>query len=73
MATRISEYQKTDSPVGQHIVECCGALTAFNYKIIDECQESEKLMTIEAIHISRRKPQLNTRDESKSRELTLKH
>ena len=52
LATRISEHQKTNSPVGQHVVECCGALTAFNYKIIDQCQDSEKLMTIEALQIS---------------------
>ena len=49
------------------------APTAFNYKIIDQSQNSEKLMTIEALHVSRRKPQLNTRDEYKSRELTLKY
>ena len=65
--------KKTDSLVGQHVVECCGALTAFNFKIIDQCQHSEKMMTIEDLHISRHKPQLNTRDEYKSRELTLKY
>ena len=33
-ATRLSEHQITDSPVEQHVVECCGALMASNYKII---------------------------------------
>ena len=59
--------------MGHHVVECYGALTAFHYKVIDHCQDSEKVMTIEALHITRRKPQLNTRDEYKSRELTLKY
>ena len=36
--------------------------------MIDQCQDSEKRMTIEALHISRRKPQLNTRDEYKIRD-----
>ena len=58
--------------MGQHVVECCGAPVVFNYKIIDQCKDSEKLMTIEALHISRRKPQLNTQDNYKSTELTLK-
>ena len=35
---------------------------AFNYKIIDQYQDSEKLMIIEALHISRRKQLLNMRD-----------
>ena len=64
--------KKTNSPV-VHVVECCGALTAFNYKIIDQCQDSEKSTTIEALHISRRKSHLNTRDEYKSRDLKLKN
>ena len=47
----------------QNVVECCEALTAFNNKIIDQCQDFETLRTVEALHISRRKPQLNKRDE----------
>ena len=73
VANRISEHQKTDSPVGQHVVENCGALTAFNYKIIDQSQERERLLTIEALHISRRKPRLRTRYEYKNKELTLNY
>ena len=73
LATRISEHQKTDPPVGQHVVERCGVLSAFNDRLIDQCQDSEKLMNIEALHIIRCKPQLRTRDEYKSRELTLKY
>ena len=65
--------KKPDPPVGQHVVERCGVLSAFNDRLIDQCQDSEKLMTIETLLISRCKPQLRTRDEYKSRELTLKY
>ena len=61
--TRISEHQKTSSPVAKHAVECCGAPTAFNYKIIYQCQDSEKFTIIEVLHISRCKSQLNTQDK----------
>ena len=40
---------------------------------MDQYQDSERLITIEALHISRRKPQLNTREENKSRDLALKY
>ena len=71
--TRIIEHQKTDSPVGQHVSECCGTAKAFNWRIIDQSSEPQKLMTLEAIHIRQRKPAPNTRDEYRSRELTLKY
>ena len=73
LATRTSEHQKTGSLVGQHVMERCGAPTAFNYKIIDQCQDSGEIMAMKALHITRRRPQLNMRDEYKSRELTLKY
>ena len=54
---------KIDLPLDQHVVECFGALTVFNYIIIGKCQNTEKLMTIE--NLIRRKPKLKTRDEYK--------
>ena len=41
LTTRISDHQKTNSLVGQHVMECCGALTAFNNRIIDQFQDSK--------------------------------
>ena len=70
--TRISEHQKKDSQVGQHLVECCGATIDIEWKILDACRTVEKLTTIEAIKISKVKPALNTRDEYRGRERTLK-
>ena len=42
-----------------------------HYKVIDQCQDSKRLMTIEALQFSRSK--LNTRDEYQSMGLTLKY
>ena len=69
--TRISEHLKKDS--GQHLVECCGTTHNVKWEILDACRGVEKLMTIEAIYIKNLKPQLNTRDEYRGRELKLKY
>ena len=73
VTTRITEHQKKDSQVGQHLVECRGAWNDVEWKILDACRTVEKLMIIEAIYISKLKPALNTRDEYRGRELTLKY
>ena len=73
VTTRITEHQKKDSQVGQHLVECRGATNDIEWKTLDACQTVEKLMIIEAIYISKLKPALNTRDEYRGRELTLKY
>ena len=70
---RISEHQKKDSPVGQHLVECCGTKHNVKWEIIDACRGVEKLMATEAIYIEKLKPQLNERDKYRGRELTLKY
>ena len=59
--------------MGQHLVECCGATNEIEWKFLDACRTIEKLMTIEAIYISKLKPALNTRDEYRVRELTPKY
>ena len=63
VTTRITEHQKKDSQVGQHLVECRGATNDIEWKILDACRTVEKLKIIEAIYISKLKPALNTRDE----------
>ena len=69
----MTEHQKKDSLVGQHLVECCSATIDIEWKILDASRTVEKLMTIEAMYISKLKPALNTRDEYRGRELTLKY
>ena len=41
---------KMDSPVGQHVSECCVTLRACDWRIKDQCNV-QKIKTIEAIHI----------------------
>ena len=72
VTTRITEHQKKDSQVGQHLVECLGATNDIEWKILDACRTLEKLMIIESIYISKLKPALNTSDVFRGRELTLK-
>ena len=42
ITTRIIEHQKADSPVGQHVSECCGTAKAFNWRIIDQSSEPQR-------------------------------
>ena len=71
--TQRTEHQKSDSPVGQHVAECCGQSEAFEWRLIDKSNNVEKLLTLEALQKSKRKPHLNKRGEYRSRELTLKY
>ena len=51
VTTRISENQKKDSPVEQHLVECCGTAHNIEWEILDTCCVVEKLTTIEATYV----------------------
>ena len=74
LITRIEEHKKADSPVGIHLQQCEleGNSADLSWEIIDRSNNQTKLLTLEAIHIRKEKPGLNTRDEFRSRELTLK-
>ena len=71
VTTRISEHQKEDSPVEQHLVECCGTTHNVKWEILDACRGVEKLMTIETIYKKMLKPQLNTRDEYRGKVIDI--
>ena len=49
-----------------------GAYYGFEWKNFDACHTTEKLVTIQAIYIIKLKSVLNTRDEHRVRDLTLK-
>ena len=74
LTTRVEEHKKADSPVGLHLQQCqlVGNSADLNWEIIDRSNNQTKLLTLEVIHIRKDKPGLNTRDEFRSRELTLK-
>ena len=67
VTTRISEHQTKDSQVSQRLVEYASSTTVIEWKGLDACRTVEKLMTIEAIYISKRKSGLYTRDENSGR------
>ena len=71
VTTKITEHQKKDSQVGQHLVECCSATIKIELKIRDAGRTAEKLMTLEAIYLSKLEPAINLRDEYRGWELTL--
>ena len=75
LATRVDEHRKGDSPLGQHLLECkkeVGGTAELKPEIIDQTANNHKLLTLEALHIWRERPKINTRDEFRRRELTLK-
>ena len=75
LATRVDEHRKGDSAVGQHLLECnkeVGGTAELKSEIIDQTANTHKLLTLEALHIWRERPKTNTRDEFRSRKLTLK-
>ena len=75
LATRVDEHRKGDSPVGQHLLERnkeVGGTAEQKSQIIDQTANTHKLLTLEALHIWRERPKINTRDEFRRRELTLK-
>ena len=74
LTKRIEEHRKEDTPVGQHIRHCGSenGKSGFNWKIIDQAFISIKLFTLEALLIRKERPAINTRDEFRSRELTVR-
>ena len=53
--------------------KCYGTSREFDLRVIDQCNVPQKLMTPEALLVAQKKPLLNTRDENRCQELTLKY
>ena len=70
----IEEHKIADSPVGLHLQQCQleGNSADLSSEIIDRSNNQTKLLTLEAIHIRKEKPGLNTRDEFRSMSLIVK-
>ena len=74
LITRIKEHCSPRAPVSIHMTNVCSiSLSIDHVEIIASSTISEDhLMTLEALFINELKSKLNTRDEYKSRALTLK-
>ena len=72
LISRIKEHKST-RPVGMHFKDCGRELTMENVEIL--CARSKSvvhLLTLEALFINAIKPNLNTKDEFRSRTLVIK-
>ena len=57
----------------KHLAKCNTTLTPKEVEILQQSARGEGfLLTLEALHIRERKPTINTKDEYRSRELTIK-
>ena len=64
LITRLTEHPGISSPFGQHISESCMGKVTQSARIIDKLQlPVEKLLTLEALHISQRNSALNQREK----------
>ena len=71
---RVKEHaRKEKEPVKKHYNVCKETITLDNFKILYKThRDNNYLMTIEALFIRERKPNLNTKDEFRDRKLRLK-
>ena len=69
--TRLKEHLKTTAPVGEHLTGCEG-VTRYETKTPTQAPDPITLYTMEALHIRRRQPQLNSREEYRQRTLTTR-
>ena len=73
MQTRFHEHIKRQGPVKEHLKNCDTTIDTNDVKILHQTSRGEAfLLTLEALCIRELKPQINTKDEYRSRELSLK-
>ena len=74
LVTRCKEHGAVSAPVGIHFRNCgqkTSDLVQFT-KILEQNTSQALLLKLEAIHIARHKPSLNSREEFRSRQLSLR-
>ena len=73
MQTRLKEHIQRDGPMKTHLSQCDTILAEADVDILQSTSRGESfLLTLEALHIRERKPSINTKDEYRSRELSIK-
>ena len=73
MQTRLKEHLQRAGPMKSHLAQCNATITSEHVDILHATSRGEGfLLTLEALHIRERKPSINTKDEYRSRELTIK-
>ena len=70
---RVQQHRVKGRPIRKHFDECNEKVTLKQAEILDSTIRNDKLLlALEALYIRELSPQLNTRDEYRSRKLTLK-
>ena len=73
LQTRLREHSSRKGPAKEHIAKCETAWSEDNVSILSATSQGEvHLLTLEALWIREIKPDINTKDEYRSRELTIK-
>ena len=73
MKVRFKEHIQRPGPMKKHLASCESTLTEDDVDILQQTSRGESfLLTLEALHIRERRPTINTKDEYRSRELTIK-
>ena len=74
IAKRVHEHRKEGFPEGKHLLEFnneVGSTAELKSETKDQTANTQMLVTPEALLIRRERPRINTRDEFRSRELSL--
>ena len=73
LLTRIKEHGRAKAPVTIHTRSCQHSLTMDDVEVsCSKAKSDDHLMTLEELFIEQFAPQLNTKDEYKSRTLVIK-
>ena len=69
LSTRLKEHGMKNAPDNLHFRACKQTLTNDDATIIDAIADPVTHLDLEAVHIKRKKPRINTKDEFKSHTL----
>ena len=73
LQTRIREHTKNQGPVKTHLHQCKTTITEEHIDILSSTSRGEShLLTLEALYIQELDPKINTKDEYRSRTLTMR-
>ena len=72
--TQVKQYRPKRLPVGQRLSQCGneGTVARMSWEVIDQANTNVKLLTLGALYIWKKRPEINTRNELRSWEQTLK-
>ena len=72
LMTRLAELARKSSPVRSHLENCTGDAPEIYSRILDQCEDPGRFLTLETLYIAWRQPKLNHRKEHRQWQLTLK-